>query len=174
MNKFVAWRNEDERRKLSSILLNYFFLMIGGMTFIFFTFGGPEMLELSFISNWKHIKAVVISSKIQTESSKIGSSYLPIVSYSYNLNGINYLGRTRNVEAIIFRDNSEASEFISKFQISSGILVRYNPGNPSQSCQNCVINPQNLDVMRRFVFSISAVALIAILGYALISKSGKP
>jgi hypothetical protein len=174
VNKFVAWRNEDERRKLRSIALNLFFLMTGGIIYIFFTFGGPEMLELSFTSNWKHVKAVVISSKIQTESSKIGNSYLPIVSYSYSLNGINYLGRTRSVEAIRFRNNLEVSEFLSRFRTSSEILVKYNPGNLSQSCQNCVIYPQNLDVMRRFVLSLSVVALIAISSYALISKSGKP
>jgi len=150
---------------LLSIIFMLGFILLGGV-FMYGAINGR--LKSKKAQSWPVVNGRVISSEVEEDryrstTGKATISYVPDISYEYNVNGKDYTGKTVIFGTTTY-DYLTASRISEKFAPESTPRVYYNPANP----QDSVLLPQATEGMRSLIpgiFFIVTGIIIGMMGF---------
>ncbi len=97
-------------------------------------FGARSLIHARASSTWPHVPGEIKHSEINQSSDSDGTSYSPLVRYSYSVSGQSFTG-----ERICFglakmsAGYQFAQAYIERYRVGSAVLVYYDPTQPSSS-----------------------------------------
>jgi len=133
-------------------------LLVGGVVLL--GYGLLELKRATDSLHWPMLTAQVVASAIeQHHAPHAGTSYAPVVRYTYEREGVSYEGKRImfSGEELTTRSREDAERFISQFEAGARITVRVSPSNPRIS----VVEP---GVDRRVWITLFVSAMLIIMG----------
>jgi len=83
--------------------------------------------------HWPTTQAEILQSDLEEDA----DGFAPRVEYSYEVNGIRYLGERLDFHTVNRTTDTEARKHLEPYPVRSIIPLYYNPQNPSDSVLNC-------------------------------------
>jgi hypothetical protein len=83
--------------------------------------------------SFPHTEGKVISGDVETSYGSKSTHYIPELTYSYEVNGVDYTGQRYRYGRFSFSSKGGADGFIARHLNGSEIDVYYNPENPADS-----------------------------------------
>jgi len=111
-----------------------FGLYVAGAFFCAFLGIGVKMLakEQRRLSEFQPVTATVMSTRVEEHSSSDGSTYEPVVSYRYQVNGREYVA-SRVTPLTESRSGRWAYRVANRYQAGSNYTAFYDPANPAEA-----------------------------------------
>ncbi|MCZ0931938.1 MAG: DUF3592 domain-containing protein [Oligoflexia bacterium] len=114
------------KKKPSNLLL----IAIGCFVISIWTFKGSHYKSALQTRHWPSTTGTIIQSQIHhVNPNHIRDSYQPNVSYTYQVNGINYQGATvyKGDKSIGYNRKTSAQKIINQFPVGKTVQVYYSP-----------------------------------------------
>lgn len=117
---------------------------------------------------WPATKGIILQAEAQKVIQDDDESYEPVLSYSYEVDGIKRISSriTFNSRLISFKSRLEANAFLSKYPVNSEIIVRYDPQKPDEA----VLIP---GYEKSYLFSLVLVLVFVIWGLSILKTTRK-
>jgi Protein of unknown function (DUF3592) len=143
-------------------LIILIFIVLTLLGIIFFAMGINKNIEFNNARNWPKIEAFIESQKVVEIKSKLGISYCPQWTYSYSVNGVQYMSSKS-----AFGDSKctgwikLAKKELDKKPIGTKVFAIYDPKNPKNAALK-ILNENSSDSMLIFL-GISLITLVFVL-----------
>ena len=114
--------------------------------------------------HWPHVTGTIVRSQLYHQNpNSIHDSYQPNISYSYQVNGINYQGETlfKGDKSMGFSTKTFVQQMISRFPEGKTVMVYYSP----LQAQSAVLIPGPIKL--HYLYLLMAISASLVGGYCL-------
>jgi hypothetical protein len=118
---------------------NIFWIGIGIASILFFAisiiliYNNWYEIKLNYfgdINSFLKIEGTIQDAGIALSNRKTSIYYYPCVTYSYNVNNVQYKSERISFEGVRFNENGLAKSYMRRFPIGGKVQVYYDPENP--------------------------------------------
>lgn len=114
------------------------FLLVGGMVFWFIQRKGQADAIRAAAQSWPGASGVILYSQVQVHSGGESTSVVPVIRYSYEVNGQTFQGdciRAGDKKMRIQRGGAAPYNTVERYPVGTAVTVFYDPANPA----NCAL-----------------------------------
>lgn len=147
-------------RTLDSLRLAFSALGIGLIIFGLFT-----LREASRSRGWATVEGRVVSANVNVFTGKSGTTWRPIVIYSYSVGGIRFMSSRIAFHPVAAADRAGAAKVAAQYPAGRTIPVFYDPRDPEQAVLEPGGNPW-VPIIGGGAFSMLAVWMRILRGRA--------
>ncbi len=157
---------DDSRRRRR--LLDVLRLVFSAAAIGLIVFGLFTMRERSRSRGWAATPGTIVSSTVTRFTGRTGTTYRPMVMYSYSVGAVRYSSNRLSFRSIVTSDHDAALKAAAAYKPGSAVEVFYDPQDPEQAVLDRGANPW-VGIIGGGVFAMAAVWM-RILG----GRTGKP
>jgi len=110
------------------------FLIMGGLVFWFVQRKNQADASRAAAQSWPGAPGVIVYSQVQVHSGGESTSVVPVIRYSYEVNGQTYQGnciRAGDKKMRIQRGGSAPYDTVERYPVGSNVTVFYDPADPT-------------------------------------------
>lgn len=98
-------------------------------------FGVLLFIKYKRFKTWKTARMEILKIEIQkiNPGGRLHVAYQPFIEYSYQVNGTSYKSSNEDLSKPFFPSEQRARDYIKRFTSNSGLIVYYDPLDPSDS-----------------------------------------
>jgi hypothetical protein len=110
-----------------------FLLVVGIFGAIALAFGIWASITAENANDWPTTMGEVTQSYIQTQHGREGTTYSPVVFYTYQVDGFSYTSNRVSMMTVSSSDYSQAANVVERYSVGSMVEVHYDPDQPSSA-----------------------------------------
>ena len=103
------------------------------LVLVFLSFALLPVYRLAASWNWQKTSCTIISSRLESRSSKNSSSYKIKAMFSYRFNDKDYTSENFDFSEVDYGSEYEMKKFISRYQPGQQVECFVNPENPNEA-----------------------------------------
>jgi len=147
-------RPHDLRRRI--LTLNVLRLAFSAVAVGLVLFGLFALRETSRSRGWLETDGRVVSSTVHEFAGKVGTTYRPMVIYSYAVGAVRFMSSRVAFHAVNSADREDAARAAARYPAGATVPVFYDPQDPEQAVLERGRNPW-VPILTGGAFSMLAV-----------------
>ena len=122
---------DDRITHLKPLLLVFLPLIAG----LYMTWTGISgVFAASMAKSWPTVQGMLRTKELWTRyGSRGGTIYVPLMKYSYEVNGNAYTGEKISTDNLSSNSKEDAQDVIDSYSTGLSLTVHYSPGNPANA-----------------------------------------